>query len=277
MDIALLAGLLAWGALTGIVFSTIGAAGGILASFGLISLFGVADPNAVKPMSQIVILTMALVFVPGYFRRHAIVVPLGLLMGAGGLAGAWAGSTLSSLYLADMRSFRPLFGLLALAIGAQILWKLARRRAAVPEQPPARVRDHRFSAGAHHFAYGDRQYRIPLWSPLLAGFAISLVAALFGLGGGFLLVPYMASLLAMPMHIIPATAAVAVLASLAVSIGNFLARGASLDLALLLPLLAGAILGALLGPALNRRAKDRWLQGGLALVVIGIGLKYTLS
>ncbi len=285
MDFALLTGLLAWGVLTGIVFSAIGAAGGILTSFGLISLFGVAEPNAVKPMTQIVVLATALVFVPGYFARRAIVVPLGMLLGAGGLAGAWAGSTLSSLYLADMKSFRPLFGLLALAIGAQILWKLARERSSVPPSTrapspataPARVCDHRFEAGAHHFAYGDAAFRIPLWHPLLAGFVIAMVAAIFGVGGGFLLVPYMASLLCLPMHIIPATAAIAIFMSLAVSIGNFIARGAPVDYALLAPLAAGAILGALLGPAINRRARNSWLQGGLALVVIGIGLKYVLS
>lgn len=276
MDISLLAGLVAWGVFTGLVFSAIGAAGGILTSFGLITLFGVADPNAVKPMTQIVVLATALIFVPGYLKRRAIVVPLGLLLGAGGLAGAWLGSTLSSLYLADMKSFRPLFGLLALAIGAQILWKLLRARGGAHNPAPARVRDHRFAAGAHHFTYGDTAFRIPLWSPLLAGFAISMVAAIFGVGGGFLLVPYMASVLRMPMHIIPATAAIAIFMSLAVSISNFIARGAPIDVALLIPLAIGTIIGALLGPILNKRAKNSWLQGALAIVVLGIGLKYVL-
>ena len=44
--------LLAWGALVGFVFSTVGAAGGILASVGMISVFGIEHPNLVKPMAQ---------------------------------------------------------------------------------------------------------------------------------------------------------------------------------------------------------------------------------
>jgi hypothetical protein len=36
--------LLLWGGLVGIVFSVIGAAGGILASFGLINLVGISEP-----------------------------------------------------------------------------------------------------------------------------------------------------------------------------------------------------------------------------------------
>jgi len=44
--------LLAWGGLVGLVFSTVGAAGGILASVGMISVFGIENPNLVKPMAQ---------------------------------------------------------------------------------------------------------------------------------------------------------------------------------------------------------------------------------
>ena len=39
--------LLAWGGLVGLVFSTVGAAGGILASVGMISVFGIENPNLV--------------------------------------------------------------------------------------------------------------------------------------------------------------------------------------------------------------------------------------
>ena len=124
MAIVTLLTILVYGVFVGIVFSAIGAAGGILTSFGLITLFGVLEPNAVKPMTQIVVLATALIFVPGYLRRASAVVPLGLLLGGGGLIGAYAGSTLSSLYLSDMADFRPLFGFLTLAVAAQIFWKL---------------------------------------------------------------------------------------------------------------------------------------------------------
>jgi len=40
------------GWLVGLMFSLVGAAGGILASFGLISVWGLTDANQVKPMAQ---------------------------------------------------------------------------------------------------------------------------------------------------------------------------------------------------------------------------------
>ena len=60
--------LLVWGILVGFVFSTVGAAGGILASVGMISVFGLQDPNLVKPMAQTLTLATPLIAVPLYRR-----------------------------------------------------------------------------------------------------------------------------------------------------------------------------------------------------------------
>jgi len=103
-----------------------------------------------------------------------------------------------------------------------------------------------------------------------------MTAAIFGVGGGFLLVPYMASVLAMPMHIIPATAAIAIFMSLIVSISNFLALGAPIQLDLLITLGIGTVLGALAGPYINEKMKNFWLQALMAIIVTGIGMKYVL-
>lgn len=282
MDMIMLATVLGWGVLVGIVFSAIGAAGGILTSFGLISIFGLLEPNSVKPMTQIVVLATALTFVPGYLRRGAIVPTLGLLLGAGGVAGAWAGSTVSSLYLSDMQTFRPLFGLLTLAIALQIGWKLwrhfqsVRKGTADPAKPfSGAVTGKVIRLRCMCFEYAGTRYRVPILSPIIAGALISFVAAVFGVGGGFLLVPYMASMLGMPMHIIPATTAISIFMSLAVSVGNFVSLGAPLHWDLLTPLIIGAIAGALLGPQINKRLPNTWLQAGMLLVVAGIGLTYT--
>ncbi len=97
MDPLTIVAILSWGVVVGIIFSAIGAAGGILTSFGLITLFGVLEPNSVKPMTQLVVLAAALILVPGYLRRAALVWPLGLLLGVGG----WSGLTRAARFLAD--------------------------------------------------------------------------------------------------------------------------------------------------------------------------------
>jgi len=282
MDASALFTILGWSAFVGVIFSAIGAAGGILTSFGLITLFGIADPNTVKPMTQLIVLATTLAFVPRYLRWSAMVLPLSLLLGAGGLVGAYVGSTVSSLYLSDMQTFRPLFGILTLGIAAQIVWKLtADLRAGAPKGEATPGPDGKGVAltGVIQmnltFIYQSRQYRVPLWSPPVAGLIIAFTASVFGVGGGFLLVPYMATVLGMPMHIIPATAAVAIFMSLSVSISNFLVLGAPLDYDMITPLMVGAVVGARIGPHINKVLKNHWLQAATAVIVFGIGLKYT--
>lgn len=278
MEIGVLTAILAWGALVGVVFSAIGAAGGILTSFGLITLFGLLDPNSVKPMTQIVVLATALTFVPGYLRRGAIVPSLGVLLGLGGVIGAWVGSTVSTRYLSDMATFRPLFGLLTLAIAFQIGWKLWRHArtgsAGAMEPYIGGVTDTVLKRGCMCFSYGGERFRVPVISPLVAGALIAFTAALFGVGGGFLLVPYMAAILALPMHIIPATTAIPIFMSLVVSVGNFVNRGAVIHWEVLAPLVIGAVAGALLGPQINKRLSNALLQAAMAAIVTGIGIKY---
>lgn len=270
--------LLTWGVLVGAVFSSIGAAGGILASFGLITVIGIADPNNVKPMAQVLTLATALFFVPSYIKRAAYVLPLGLMISAGGVVGAIVGSTFSKHYLSDMSTFKPLFGVLALLVAAQIFWKLFAAK---------KTKDFEFSAeGVKNlvvnndhmsFDYGKHHYKFNPWLPWFAGFIVAVVASIFGVGGGFLLVPFMASMLHMPMFIIPATAAIAVFVSGGISIANYLKMGAELDYMTLLFLIAGGLVGAMLGPQFNRVVKESWLQMILAVIVTLIGFKYLLA
>lgn len=281
MDVSV---LLLWGLLVGVVFSLTGAAGGILTSFGLMTVVGVADPNTVKPMAQMMTLAMVLVFFPAYIKRGSVVVYLGLLLALGSVIGAWLGSSLSSRYLSDMSLFRPVFGVLALLVAAQVFWKIF-SGSDEEEQVLSTSRDlqkqgvHsvKFSQAKLSFMHAGEHYLIAVYIPVVAGLLIAMIAAIFGVGGGFLLVPFMASMLAMPMHIVPATAAIPVFIGGSVSIANYLKLGAQPDYSILAVLILGGVVGALLGPKLNSIAKDVWLKSGLGVIVLLIGLKYLLD
>ena len=266
-----------WGIFVGIVFSTVGAAGGLLPSFAFISFFDVQNPNDVKLMSQIIVLAVALTFVPGYLQRNALVWPLGVLLGIGGLFGAYAGSTISGKYLNDMGAFIPLFGVFTLLIALQIIWKLYQKRNAVSEDTAqTSVQNMLFVGRDLQFFYGLKKYKITAYSPIMAGFSIAFIASIFGVGGGFLLVPYMVSILRLPMHIIPGTAAIAIIMSTVVSMGNYVSLGAKPETSLLIPMLIGALLGAYLGPKINKRAKNSWLQAALVVILMMIAIKYII-
>ncbi|MGB5598318.1 MAG: sulfite exporter TauE/SafE family protein, partial [Thiothrix litoralis] len=260
------------------IIASIGAAGGILASFGLISLIGITDPNSVKPMAPIMTLTMAAAFIPGYMQRASCVFPVGVVMAIGSILGALVGSTLSSHYLADMRVFRPVFGGLALLVAAQIFWRALRSPTnGIQAFSPQGIQTTRLSWQQLSFVYGEKIFRIPPGHPLLAGFFIAMIAALFGVGGGFLLVPFMASFLGMPMYIVPATAAIPIFIGGSISVTNYLRLGAEPDFPALGVLVVSGMLGALFGPHINGFAQEKWLQVVLAVIITLIGLKYVLG
>ncbi len=283
---------LLWGVLVGLVFSTVGAAGGILASVGLISVMGVQDPNLVKPMAQALTLATPLIAVPGYYRQCRVVVSLAVILGAGGIIGALIGSTLSVTYLADLEIFKPVFGVLVLLIALQIMWRLFRRnrhtdthaeRAAAAFEGLVHdggsscvigVRHLQYSLRRILFEFGGEQFSYSPWTPFLAGAGIAVVSSALGVGGGFLLVPFMTMLLGLPMFIVAGTAALAIAVSSVTSIANYLRLGIELDLPLLLLMLAGTVVGAWIGPRLSRHLHERWLQGILGLVLLLISLRY---
>jgi uncharacterized membrane protein YfcA len=280
MDIGTISLLIFWGALVGLVFSLVGAAGGILASFGLITLIGITDPNSVKPMAQILSLATALVFLPGYIRRRSVVMPLALLLSVGGVMGAIVGSTLSSKSLSDMSTFQPLFGVLTLIGGAQIFWEIYKQHNDNIEQMSAchkGIHSVSIKGMLINFSYANKDFSVGFWTPWLAGFFIAIVASAFGVGGGFLLVPFMVSFLRMPMFIVPATAAVVIFISGAISVTNYLNMGAIIEWKILSFLILGGIVGAIIGPKINRVMQDKWLKIFLATILSLIGLKYALG
>jgi len=283
---------LLWGVLVGLVFSTVGAAGGILASVGLISVMGMQDPNLVKPLAQTLTLAVPLIAVPGYYRQCRVVTSLAVILGTGGILGALIGSTLSVTYLADLKVFRPVFGVLVLVIALQIIWRLfsnmwhsethTERAAAAFEglmldggSPCAIGVQHlRYSLRRILFEFGGEQFSYSPWVPFLSGAGIAVVSSALGVGGGFLLVPFMTILLGLPMFIVAGTAALAIAVSSMTSIANYMWLGIALDIPLLLLLLAGTVAGAWIGPRLSRHLHERWLQGILCLVLSLIGLRY---
>jgi uncharacterized protein len=281
----------AWGLLVGLVFSLVGAAGGILASFGLISVIGLTDPNMVKPMAQALTLATPLVAVPAYYRQYRLVAPLALVLGLGGVVGALIGSSLSVRYLANLDNFLPVFAALVLVIAGQLAWSV--RPAAVPKSHTARavaafegliatggeprtvgVRSRLWSPWGAEFEFGEEHFHYRPWVAFTVGMAIAILSSALGVGGGFLLVPFMALGLHLPMFVVAGTAALAIFVSSATSIANYLALGVRLDLPLLVLLLAGTLVGAWLGPRLSRILRDRWLKILLTLVLLAIALRY---
>lgn len=286
--------LLAWGVLVGFVFSTVGAAGGILASVGMISVFGITDPNMVKPMAQALTLVSPLIAVPIYMRQCRLVYSLALLLGAGGILGALTGSTLSVSFLSDMQVFKPLFAVLVFFVAAQLAWQLLNSSAASTElaktmsaaETFARhvkgggescdlgVKYRRATLRRFYFRFGDEDFSFSPWLPFITGMGIAVVSSALGVGGGFLLVPFMSIVMRLPMHVIAGTSALAIAIHSVTSIANYVRLGVTLDYPLLGILLIGVVVGSAIGPLVSKYLPENGLRAFLCIVLVVIGLRY---
>ena len=283
--------LVAWGVFIGLLFSLVGAAGGILASVGLISVFAVSDANLVKPTAQILTLLSPLISVPHYYKQGRVILSLVLLLGLGGVVGAIIGSSLSATYLSDLSDFKPVFAIVTIAIALQILWRLrpgtrpqtkADEASEIFQSMVAEGGDIRTIGVVHGrmnrrhipFDFAGAQFGYAPWKPFVAGMLIAVVSSALGVGGGFLLVPFMASVLQLPMYIIAGTAAMTIIISSAASVLNYMQLGIVLDWPLLSYLVIGTAIGSFLGPKISTSLPETGLKAILALVLLFIGLRY---
>jgi len=281
-----------WGVLVGFVFSTVGAAGGILASVGLISVLSVQNPNLIKPMAQVLTLVTPIVAVPLYYKQCRLVLSLALILGAGGIIGALIGSTLSVSHLSDMSIFKPVFAILVLLIAFQIAWQIFCKNNHTSTETDRASANFEYlmqhdgnpcSIGVKHnlyslrkisFNFGSENFSFHPLLPFLTGMGIAIFSSALGVGGGFLLVPFMSIIMRLPMFIVAATSALAIAIHSVTSIANYMRLGIELDFPLLGLLLAGTVIGSFAGPTISKFLHESWLRGILCAILIVIGLRY---
>lgn len=113
--------------------------------------------------------------------------------------------------------------------------------------------------------------------PLFLGGLVGVLAAIMGVGGGFIMVPVMVYLLRMPMHVVVGTSLFQVLFTcIDVTIMQAYSNR-TVDFVLALLLLIGSTLGAQIGARLSTRLKEDQLKIFLASLVLLVMVKMLLS
>lgn len=106
----------------------------------------------------------------------------------------------------------------------------------------------------------------------LSGLAVGATTGFFGVGGGFLIVPALTSLLGLPLRRAIATSLAVIGFTGLVALGIHLARGAEPDWPLTIALSGAAALGALAGSRLGDRVSTETLARAFAFVVALLAL-----
>lgn len=289
-----------WSVLAGFFMSMGAGGGGILAGIGHISILGIGDANMIKVVNQILEFASRVISVPLYHRQKRLVWSLAVSYGIGAPLGAVAGSWFSAAYLSNMDVYRSLFGTLIVLVAGRVLYeawaktgqlnqalKRARQTSNRAQQEHRNQKERmpghtsmtrpkmvRFTWNriTVHFASEDFDFN-PL-TAMVGGFSIAFVGSTLGVGGGFLVTPFMASVLLFPMYVVVGTSLVALMVPLIVSVVTYLLLSVDVNWWLVGIEVPGVLVGSFLGPTLNRYMNEKALRIFVAIVLLGIGAYY---
>ncbi|MFN3946758.1 MAG: TSUP family transporter, partial [Aquificaceae bacterium] len=118
--------------------------------------------------------------------------------------------------------------------------------------------------------------KVNMLSPLLAGFGIALLSSAMGVGGGFLIVPYMLLVVGLLAYYVPGTAIVVVLITTLTSLLNYYRLGVSPDWSFLFKEVLGVWIGSALGPYVSKLIGERLLRAAISLLLLTLGIAYSL-
>jgi uncharacterized membrane protein YfcA len=104
--------------------------------------------------------------------------------------------------------------------------------------------------------------------PLILGTFVGILAAIMGVGGGFIMVPVMVYMLRMPMHVVVGTSLFQILFTCINVTFMQAVSNHTVDLVLAIILLIGSTLGAQFGARVSRRLKADQLKILLASIVL---------
>ena len=115
--------------------------------------------------------------------------------------------------------------------------------------------------------------RLSILMPLVLGTFVGVLAAIMGVGGGFIMVPVMVYLLRMPMHVVVGTSLFQILFT-CINVTILQAyTNHTVDFILALILLLGSTLGAQFGAKISKRLKGDQLKIFLASLVLLVMVK----
>ena len=269
--------LLVIGSGVGFLSGLFGVGGGFLMTPLLIFL-GVPAPVAVGTGAA-QILASSVSGVLAHWRRQNVDVQMGLALTIGGFLGSalgiWIFTLLRQAGQVDL-VIRLCFVIFLGGVGGLMLVESARTwfRQQSSGVRKRKLHEHNWLHGLpFKLRFRSSKLYISALLPLAVGFAIGILTAIMGVGGGFLLVPAMIYILGMPTQMVVGTSLfqtlfVAANVTILQSVTN-----QTVDVMLALLLIVGGVIGAQLGTRFGARLRGEQLRILLALLVLAVGLK----
>jgi uncharacterized protein len=269
--------LLGIGGMVGVLSGMFGVGGGFILTP---LLFFVGIPPAVAVASaanQIAGSSFSALL--AHLQRRTVDIRMGLVLLAGGLIGSYGGVAAFTT-LSQMGQFELVVSLLYVVllgtIGGLMLLESLRtlRRRNDPNVGLAPKRRHTWAHGLPlKMRFRASQLYVSAIPPFVIGAIVGVLAAIMGVGGGFIMVPAMIYVIGMPTKVVVGTSVFQFLFVTGFTTVLHALETQTVDVVLAVILLLGGVLGAQIGVGLAQRLRAEQLRILLALLVMGVCIK----
>ena len=272
--------LLGLGGIVGILSGMFGVGGGFLMT-PLLFFIGIPPAVAVATeANQIVASSFSGVL--AHFKRRTVDLRMGLVLLVGGLIGAALGVQLFTM-LREMGQVDLLVKLCYVVflgiIGSLMFLESLRaiRRSKSPTTVPERKKHGLVHALPFKMKFRTSGLYISVIPPLTVGLFVGILAAIMGVGGGFIMVPAMIYILGMPTKVVVGTSLFQIIFVTAFTTMLHATTNYTVDIVLAVLLLIGGVIGAQFGTSLGTKLKAEQLRILLALLVLVVCGKLALE
>jgi uncharacterized membrane protein YfcA len=251
------------GFLIGLSLGALGGGGSILAVPALVYGAG-QDAQAATATSLLLVGTAALVGMGAHWRAGRVRVRTGLAFGAAGIGGSLAGTALNRRLDPDAL----LLGFSALILVAA--WRMlvgCPTCTQVGEASALRVE----GSSRPTVAVRDRLDAATIVKVVAAGTGVGFLTGLFGVGGGFVIVPALTLLLGMPMPEAIGTSLLVIAVNSGMALVMRLGTS-TIDWGVAIPFTAAAVLGVLSGKRIADRLDPKRSLRWFALLLVGVAV-----
>ncbi len=287
----------------GVLFVIMGAAGGLFTAAYQITVIGTKGPiginaaNTIKPTNLFLTLVSPLTGLINYYKSKRFAWPVALFFAMGILIGAFfIGPTFSAKYL-PLKAYKFYLGIICLLIGFKLFHEslpstIEKKKAlkAIVQKFNKAVEEAKKTGKAAELGkvefdkfniikfdmrfWGETFVAKPL-TMLIGGIIMGMIASSFGVGGGFMFMPFMTTFMGYPMYLaVPIALAGAFSTSLG-GIAKYILMGYQPDWIMAACIAGGAIGGGMVGPRIQKKLPEIFLKRMLALALIIVFMKYT--
>jgi hypothetical protein len=248
--------------------------------------------DSIRTSNQFLVGLSSILSVVNYLKSKRMSWPLGLALGVGSIVGAYLAASLTGGKV-SFSQYQGWFGVFVLVVGFVLTYELtpmgqagkkAAKAAAMNFEKTVREKKDIASAGVTLKSFGITKSTMSFFgtdftfSPIAAffgGVVIAAISAFIGVGGGFLYVPYLTSIVGLPMFVVAGTSALAVLLSMITSITTYInVAGAGMDWALVGIQLIGVFIGSMVGPRTAKYIPEKWLKVLFIVLAMYVGIGY---